>query len=202
VARAHAVAAKSQTGLTHIHDRKGGASHECELNYAEPDGARADNEDKIIRLRLRPLHGVRPYAEGFDEGELLVVERSGAMELVRRHGEVAAHASVDVDAHNSDLSATVRFATAARDAAAAIDRGLYGAAVTCAETGGFSSKINDLDAELVPEDARIPEEGLLAGEGVTIGATYADTMDAHEHFTGCQGQLGRVCARREFSGFI
>jgi hypothetical protein len=39
-----------------------------------------------------------------------------------------------------------------------------------------------LDGELVPEYPRVGEKGLLAGEGVQIGATNADTAHPHGHF--------------------
>ena len=52
--------------------------------------------------------------------------------------------------------------------------------------------VEDLDAELVPEDARVVEKRLPSSEGVEVGAADADAMHAHQRLARLCGWRGHV----------
>jgi hypothetical protein len=137
--------------------------------------------------------------ERLDEGELVVVERGGLVEFARGDGDEGAHAAVDVDAHDLEVGAAIRFAAAAGDALAAVDVGFNGAAVASFEAVRFGAGIDDLDAEFVSADARVIKERLFTGEGVKICTANADTVDAHERFAGGECGLGGVVGGGELA---
>ena len=75
---------------------------------------------------------------------------------------------------------------------ATVEIRLHRATVAGLEPVGLITRVNDLDAELVPEHARVVEEGLLAREGMQIGAAHADAVHAHERGARRSGGFGPV----------
>ena len=71
---------------------------------------------------------------------------------------------------------------AARKTAPAIDVRLDRATVAGLEPVRVAAGVEDLDAELVTEDARVVEKRLPSSEGVEVGAADADAMHAHQRF--------------------
>jgi hypothetical protein len=85
---------------------------------------------------------------------------------------------------------------------AAVDVGFDRAAIAGFEAVRFGAGIDDLDAELVTQNARVVEERLFAGEGVEVGAADADAVNAHEGFAGSGRRFGSVVGGGEVAGFF
>ena len=62
--------------------------------------------------------------------------------------------------------------------------------------------LDDLDAQLVSEDARIGEERLVALVGVQVGAADADAVHAHQRFAGPRGTRDRPIDDRELPRLV
>ena len=82
---------------------------------------------------------------------------------------------------------------AASKTAPAIDVRLDRATVAGLESVRLVAGVDDLDAELVPKNARVVEKRLPSSEGVEVGAADADAMHAHQ-------RLARLCGRRGHVG--
>ena len=65
------------------------------------------------------------------------------------------------------------------DAALAIEIRFDRAAIAGLETVRRAAGVDDLDAELVSEDARVREEGLPPRKRVQVGAAHADPVHTH-----------------------
>ena len=151
------------------------------MDHREPDGARPHDERRLARLQSRPADGMGADAQRLHERELLEGERLGPVELAQGNLDDLPHPPVHVDAEHFELRAAVGPAPAAGDAPAAFQVGLHGAAVAGLQAHVHRvGRRDQLRAQLVPQDARVGEEGLVAFEGVEVGAADPDAADAHQ----------------------
>ena len=102
------------------------------------------------------------------------------MELSRRHDDFRAHAAVDVHTQALELGAAIRSAGATGDASPAAEVRLDGASVARLYPVRIAAGIDDLDAQLVTEDARVVEKRLPSGKGVQVSPADADAMHPHQ----------------------
>jgi hypothetical protein len=108
-----------------------------------------------------------------------------------------------VDAQHLQAHAAVGFATAASDAAGAIEIRFDRAAVAPFEVFGRTTHRNHLDAKLVTKYSRIAEKRLSSTEGMDVGAADADAVNAHQRFVGLDRCRGPFCAQQgEAAGFF
>src|SRR5262245_17929709 len=90
-------------------------------------------------------------------------------------------------AEHLEAHTAVGLARAAGHARSAVEVWLDRAAIARRQLAGYIRRQrDDLDAQLVAEDPRVAEERLHAAEGVQIGATDADALDAHQRVARCQ----------------
>jgi hypothetical protein len=91
--------------------------------------------------------------------------------------------TVDMHAEHTDPLAAVRLAAAAGHAAHAGDVGNDGDPLPRAQAAARRS-LHDLARELVADDARVFEKGLLAPKDVKVRAADAGPADAHQDLAG------------------
>jgi hypothetical protein len=104
-----------------------------------------------------------------------------------------------VDSQHLQVHAAVGFATAASDAASAIEVRFDRAAVARFDVFGRTTYRNHLDANLVTEYSRVAEKRLPSIEGMDVGAADTDAVNAHRRFSGldrCRRPLCESRARR------
>ena len=111
------------------------------------------------------------------------------MQALERHGDEFSHPAVGVHAEDLQALATVVLAGAAGVALAAAQIRLDGAAVARTDAASVRGRFDHLDAQLVPEHARISEIRLPSGKGVQVRAADPDAMDSHQRFV--RARLGR-----------
>ena len=170
------------------------------LHRAQADWPGADDERGFARLDGGAAGGMSADAKHFDQGKLLRRHVVGFVQLVDGDRQPFAHAAVDVDAEDLQALAAVGAAATAGDAGAAVEVGLDGAAVADGEVVleiGRTQR-EDFDGQLVAEDARVGEEGLVALVGVQVGAADAHAQDADEGLAGTG--FGRRFGVRELEG--
>ena len=185
-------AAEIEAGRARVDDRHFRAGGARELDDRHADRPGADDERELARPQVRALHRVGADGERLDQRELFVGEPVGRVQLARRDGDHFAHATVLVDAENRQAAAAVRPPMAAGDARPAIQVRLDRASIAAAELAA-RLRVDHLDAEFVPEHARIAEERLAAAERMQVGAAHADAMDADERLTLRRGRQTCVC---------
>jgi hypothetical protein len=97
-----------------------------------------------------------------------------------------------MDAEHLEVRAAVGLALAAGDAPPTVQIGLHGAPVSDPQRIAGGAERHDLDAQLMPQNTGIGEEGLFAAIGMQVGAADADAPHSHEGFVGA----GRLRLRR------
>src|SRR5712691_7090275 len=98
------------------------------------------------------------------------------MQGTNRHRDQLAHAAVRMNAEHLEPHAAVRLSNTARNAGAAAQVRFDGAPIAGPDPLGIAGDLDDLDPQLVPEDARIDEERLVALVGVQVGAADPDAV--------------------------
>jgi hypothetical protein len=123
-------------------------------------------------------------AQRLDERKLVQRELRRLVKLVDWHAQEFSHAAVGVHAEDLQVDATVGFAATSGDALATVQVRFDRAVIANGDFLRIRPHGDDLDTELVSEDARIGEERLPAPKRVHVGATDTDPMDADESFLG------------------
>ena len=123
------------------------------------------------------------------------------MKLARGQAELLAHPAVGMHAEHFDVGAAVRFSTAAGDALLTIDIRLHRTPIAGLYVSYPVAYRNDFNTKLVTQDTRIGKERLFAGEGVEIGAAYANSVNADERLAG-SGTGDRAIGRGKFPGLV
>jgi hypothetical protein len=98
------------------------------------------------------------------------------------------------------VHAAVGFATAASDAASAIEVRFDRAAVARFDVFGRTTHRNHLDAKLATEYSRVAEKRLPSIEGMDVGAADSDAVNAHRRFVGLDRCRGPFCGEQAGGG--
>src|SRR5437588_925313 len=106
------------------------------------------------------------------------------MKLSCRHEDPLAHTSVRVYSQHLELGAAVRLAVPAGDASAAVEVGLYRALVARLDVRDPGPYGFDFNAELMAQDARVREVGLVSAESVDVRSADTHAPHADERFAG------------------
>jgi hypothetical protein len=99
-----------------------------------------------------------------------------------------------MNSQHADVCAAIWFASAARDALAAVDIRFHRAVVAGLDVRHAFANGKNLDAEFVAQDARIGKERLFAVKSMDVRAANADAMNAHQRFA-CFGRCGQISGK-------
>ena len=132
--------------------------------------------------------------EALDQRELVPAEPRGRHQRRRRDGEELAQAAIGVDTEHPNLDTAVGACPAAGDAATTSEVGndRDGVARTGRVARSIKRQRHDLARQLVSENARVVEEGLLSCECVQVRTADPDPMDTDQGLPGPRLRRGGV----------
>ena len=179
---------EGEAALRAVDHRHLGAARLAEDRGGDADRAGADDQDAMLRADLGTLDAMRADGEELDHGGLVDGQAVGRHDMALRHGDELAGAAVAMHAQHLQTLAAIGAAHAAGPALPAIEIGLD-RDDAAGDEGAAGGRRHDLAAELVADDPRIVEIGLVAVEDMIVGAANADPADADEHVAGAGHRL-------------
>ncbi|GIT28975.1 MAG: hypothetical protein Ct9H300mP1_10210 [Planctomycetaceae bacterium] len=126
------------------------------------------------------IDGVGPDAKCFDQGELFEGQLVALVQLVGRHHDFLSHSTVDMDAQDLKGTAAVGSSGTAGAAVPPVEVGFNGTVISHRNAGNPVSQLQDLHAQFVAQHPGVGEVGLLASEGVQVGAADSDSLDTDQ----------------------
>ena len=164
----------------HVHHGDGRPGQPGEFQRGQANGAGSDDQHVLAFLRIAAVGRVAADAQRFHQGELLVGEFFGRVQLVGANQKPFAQTAVDHHADDIELFAAVAVALPAGVALAAVHVRFDATAVAGLDVGHAVADFEDFHAQLVAGDSRIAEERHLAQVAAVIGAADAHAMRPHQ----------------------
>src|SRR5581483_9611079 len=106
------------------------------------------------------------------------------MEICSGNKSKLAHTTINMDAKYFEIETTIRLATTARRATTTMKIRLNSAAHPRTQFLHLRTDLHNLDPQLVTQDTRIREKGLLSAKRVKIRTTYPDLPNTNQSLIG------------------